>query len=103
MRLASPLPTPRTVHSRASFASRFSANVHPPRAGWAAMGAVMSILLLIAAPLAVAAPSLRIVRFNDLKPDQARITTCWDALGIDHEQRVYIAFSDQSELHPYDT
>lgn len=50
-----------------------------------------------------AAPSVRIVRFNDLKPDQARITTCWDALGIDHEQRVYIAFSDQSEQHPYDT
>lgn len=48
-------------------------------------------------------PSLRIIRFNDLKPPEARITTCWDALGIDDQERVYIAFSDQSDQHPYDT
>ena len=56
--------------------------------------------LLLPAASAIAAPSLQIVRFDDVKPDQARITTCWDALGIDQEQRVYIAFSDQSAHHP---
>ncbi len=48
-------------------------------------------------------PSVRIIRFEDLKPADARLTTCWDAVGIDHEQRVYVAFSDQSDRHPFDT
>ncbi|HEX2099367.1 MAG TPA: hypothetical protein VHF69_01820, partial [Candidatus Synoicihabitans sp.] len=50
-----------------------------------------------------AVPSVRIIRFEDIKPKDARITTCWDALGIDAEQRVYVALSDQSREHPFDT
>ena len=50
-----------------------------------------------------ARPSARIIRFEDIKPPQARLTTCWDAVGIDDRQRVYVAFSDQSDEHPHDT
>lgn len=49
------------------------------------------------------AASVRIIRFDDIAPAGARITTCWDAVGIDREQRVYVAFSDQSDHHPNDT
>ncbi len=63
---------------------------------------------LAAAPAAtstetIAKPSVKVIRFEDLKPDDARLTTCWDGVGIDGEQRVYIALSDQSDKHPFDT
>jgi hypothetical protein len=64
---------------------------------------LISVALAGATAFAAATPSIRIIRFEDLKPVDARLTTCWDALGIDASQRVYIAFSDQSEQHPYDT
>jgi len=64
---------------------------------------LLSLALTAAASPASPAPSLRIIRFEDLKPQDARLTTCWDAVGIDAQQRVYVAFSDQSDQHPYDT
>lgn len=47
--------------------------------------------------------SIQIIRFGDLKPEAAKLTTCWDALGIDDRQRVYVAFSDQNDQAPDDT
>lgn len=65
--------------------------------------ALFSVALAGAPAPASPLPSIRIIRFEDLKPRDARLTTCWDAVGIDASQRVYVAFSDQSEQHPNDT
>lgn len=65
--------------------------------------ALLSLAFAGTAAIAASSPSIRIIRFEDLKPQDARLTTCWDAVGIDASQRVYVAFSDQSEQHPYDT
>lgn len=47
--------------------------------------------------------SVRVVQFNDVKPAGARLSTCWDAVGIDDLQRVYVAFSDRNGERPDDT
>ncbi|HEY0944950.1 MAG TPA: hypothetical protein VGD81_06765 [Opitutaceae bacterium] len=47
--------------------------------------------------------SIQLIRFGDLKPEGTKLTTCWDALGIDDRQRVYVAFSDQNDQAPDDT
>jgi hypothetical protein len=67
---------------------------------------IVSALLAAALPAADAPlkePSIAVVRFDDVKPKGAKLTTCWDALGIDEQQRVYIAFSDQNPHTPNDT
>ncbi len=48
-------------------------------------------------------PSVRVIRFDDVKPEGAKLTTCWDAVAIDDRQRVYIALSDQNKRTPDDT
>jgi hypothetical protein len=45
----------------------------------------------------------RLIPFEDLKPEGARITVCWAGIGIDHNQRVYFAASDQNDKRPDDT
>ncbi len=47
--------------------------------------------------------SVRVIRFDDVKPEGARLSTCWDAVGIDGQQRVYVAFSDRNGRTPDDT
>jgi hypothetical protein len=56
-----------------------------------------------AEPAASAPSSVRVIRFDDVKPEGAKLTTCWDAVAIDDRQRVYIAFSDQNNQTPHDT
>ena len=65
--------------------------------------AVSPVLGTVPAPDEDDKAAVKIIRFDDLAPADARLTTCWDAVGIDSRQRVYVAFSDQSDLHPNDT
>ncbi len=46
---------------------------------------------------------VRFIPFEDLKPDGARLTVCWAGIGIDHNQRVYFAASDENDSRPDDT
>jgi hypothetical protein len=82
----------------------FTMRTHPS-SGRILRGLLFLLVLALTGPAMLASlpPSVRIIRFEDLKPRDARLTTCWDAVGIDANQRVYVAFSDQSEQHPYDT
>lgn len=82
---------------RGRFASRFH------RVRFAIALAVGLMASWPADVFAAAEASIRVIHFNDIKPKGARLTTCWDALGMDDQQRVYIAFSDQNDHGPDDT
>ena len=66
----------------------------------------IGILLLLLSSTPSTAESdckFAIISFDDIKPPETRLTVCWAGIGIDHEQRVYFAASDQREGHPDDT
>ncbi|MFH1738204.1 MAG: hypothetical protein ABIH23_04295, partial [bacterium] len=46
---------------------------------------------------------VRFIRFDDIRPRGSNLTVCWGGIGIDHNQNVYFAASDQREDHPDDT
>jgi hypothetical protein len=46
---------------------------------------------------------VRFIPFEGVKPEGARLTVCWAGIGIDHDQRVYFAASDQNGTRPDDT
>ncbi len=94
------------------FASPASFQFPSPRRSLPRRGLVFLLLCLASAlagpcvaatPAETAQPSVRVIRFDDLKPEGSRLTTCWDAVAIDERQRVYIAFSDQNKTTPHDT
>ena len=66
----------------------------------------LQVLLCLGAPLPHAYASdfdVRFISFDDIKPEGARVTVCWAGIGIDHDQRVYFAASDQNDMRPDDT
>lgn len=46
---------------------------------------------------------VRSISFDDLKPEGACLTVCWAGIGMDHNQNVYFAASDQNDANPDDT
>jgi len=66
--------------------------------------ASLGIALVLSCTQAGAATyQVRLISFDDIKPDGARLTVCWGGIGIDHEQNVYFAASDQNDTKPDDT
>ena len=45
---------------------------------------------------------VRLISFDDIKPPGANLTVCWGGLGLDRQQRVYFAVSDQNDTRPDD-
>ena len=68
---------------------------------------VANFLLLLILPLAQGASAteykVRFISFADIKPSGSNLTVCWGGLGIDQQQRVYFAASDQNDVNPDDT
>ena len=68
---------------------------------------ITNFLLLLIFPLAqgvsAAEYKVRFISFADIKPNGSNLTVCWGGLGIDQQQRVYFAVSDQNDVNPDDT
>ena len=68
---------------------------------------ITNFLLLLILPLAQGASAaeykVRFISFDDIKPSGSNLTVCWGGLGIDRQQRVYFAVSDQNDVNPDDT
>jgi outer membrane protein assembly factor BamB len=47
-------------------------------------------------------PQFRVISFDDLKPAGARVAECWQGIGIDRRQRVYLGVSDRGGANPDD-
>ncbi|MEW6751933.1 MAG: hypothetical protein AB1505_13295 [Candidatus Latescibacterota bacterium] len=61
------------------------------------------VLLWARAATAQSPYELRLITFDDVQPPAARLTVCWGGIGMDHEQRVYFAASDENDVTPDDT
>jgi len=68
---------------------------------------ITNFLLLLVLPLAqgssAAEYKVRFISFADIKPSGSNLTVCWGGLGIDQQQRIYFAASDQNDVNPDDT
>ena len=51
-------------------------------------------------PSAFGATKVKLISFNDVKPSGSSLDECWGGVGIDHNQKVYVAFSDRYSSGP---
>lgn len=66
---------------------------------WMGFGAFL--ILVVGVIYSFAAPGLKLIQFDDIKPAGFNLEECWNGTGMDHNQNVYIGISDVHTVSGY--